>query len=370
MMRFVDERRVFAPSWRWLCGLLLAVLLLGGCAEADPNTGNAQVAATGAESTATATVLVSPGPAMSAASATAGTTFTAPPAATVSSTRQPVGGTASVTAPPTGTSAATPAATTAPEPAITSSSNSGGGGGNNVVRVDNHSDGQLQIRGNVDLNHIPGPTVAPVNLASAYSSCVDCQTIAVALQINLLSRTATRITPQNGAVAVNVRCTRCVTVARAIQYNYQVDDPNSTPREISDLLNEMDRTLREIANDKGISLADAEARINAVIAQFKDLATSLNDQRQADTADNGSATPNPAGTPTTTSTPQPTGTTTPTTTVTPGTSPASPSPAPASTPAPSPAAAPSPEVTPTPAATPTIPAASAAPASPTASPSP
>ena len=55
--------------------------------------------------------------------------------------------------------------------------------------MDEVVDGRLRIRGGIQLNHIPGPTVGPVNLADASSSCVDCQTIAVAMQINLIGRT-------------------------------------------------------------------------------------------------------------------------------------------------------------------------------------
>jgi hypothetical protein len=368
-MLFETGQRRDAPHWRWFCGLLLAILLLGGCAEAGQDTiGGVQSAATGSEPTAIATAAVT-APVGSATTGATSTSAATIAAATASTSRQALGGTPSVTADPARASAATPSAATpgaapADEPAITSSSNSGGGGGNNVVRIDNHNDGRMLIRGNVDLNRIPGPNVGPVNAAYAYSSCTDCQTIAVALQINLISRTATHIAPENYAVAINQRCTRCVTVARAIQYTYQVDDPQNTPKEVSDLLNEMDRTLREIANDKGISLAEAEGRINAVIAQFRDLAASLNDQRQADTADNGSGTPGPAGTPTTTGTPQATGTVAPTSTATPGTPSASPSPTAGSTPTPSPAITPAATATPTPSASPTTPA------SPTVSPPP
>ena len=205
-------------------------------------------------------------------------------------------------------SPATPAATEAPAgatPAITTSSSAqGGGGGNNVVRVVNHNDGRLQIRGNLDLNHIPGPTVGPVNLAYATSSCTDCQTIAVALQIDLISRTATRIVPQNAAVAVNVQCHHCVTIARALQYVVQVDDPNQVPPDVADLLKEMDRTLNDISHTQGITITEAESQINAVIARFSTLAASLYDQRQEDTRDNTPGPPAlPAATPASTTTP-------------------------------------------------------------------
>lgn len=144
--------------------------------------------------------------------------------------------------------------------------NGGGGGGKNVVRVRNRSDGRLRVRGRIQLNRISGPTVEPINLAFAYSTCTDCQTIAVALQLNLISRTATYVAPQNVAIAVNYECSGCRTVARALQYTYSVDDPNAEVAEVRDLIREMERELRAVRQSRGITVDEAEARVNAVVA--------------------------------------------------------------------------------------------------------
>jgi hypothetical protein len=159
----------------------------------------------------------------------------------------------------------------------------GGGGARNLVQIQNRTDGRLRVRGNIQLNRILAPSVEPVNLALALGSCTDCQTFAVALQLDLISRTASQIAPQNAAVAVNVDCTRCVTVARAFQYVYQVDDPTQVPGETSELIRAMDHELQAIHSDGNVTLSDAEARINAVIAQFTTLAESLDDKRAEET---------------------------------------------------------------------------------------
>jgi hypothetical protein len=277
--------------WGALRAAVLALLLTACAGTSADITSGTQANPASTTPTAGATAMlgasaIMPATRTTTVTATLGTgTATA---ASGTSTRSPSatagGTTAGATPTPAGTSAS-------PDVAITSSSNAGGGGGKNEVRVVNYGDERMKIRGNIDFNRIPGPNVEPVNLAYATSSCTDCQTIAVALQINLISRTATRIAPQNAAIAINQQCTRCVTVARALQYNYQVDDPQQTPQEVSDLLREMDRTLNEISQDKGISLSEAESRIDAVIAQFRQLATSLNDQRSEDTKSGDPATP-------------------------------------------------------------------------------
>lgn len=160
------------------------------------------------------------------------------------------------------------------------------GGGQNIVQVMNRDDQRMRIRGNVDLNRIPGDRAAPVNYAAALASCTDCQTFAIALQIDLISRTASAIAPQNTAIAVNVGCTRCVTVARAIQFVVQVDDPREVPENVRELVREMDRELREIAQlgrQGQITLLEAETRINALIDRFRDLGTSLYEGRDGAT---------------------------------------------------------------------------------------
>lgn len=159
----------------------------------------------------------------------------------------------------------------------------GGGGAKNVVHVRNRSDGRLRVRGRIQLNRIPGPNVEPVNLALAYGSCTGCQTYAVALQIDLISRTADRVAPQNAAVAVNYECTDCKTVATAIQYVISVDDPTEVPHDVRELIRDMEMELRVLSKDKSISVTEAEARINLVVGRFQRLAEGLRQERDEKT---------------------------------------------------------------------------------------
>ena len=159
-------------------------------------------------------------------------------------------------------------------------------GSSNIVHVENRVDNRFRLRGRVDVAHVEGLTASPVNHAEAFASCTDCQTFAVALQIALIRKDATTITPENVALAVNFRCLRCFTSARAMQYVFQVDDPDEVPERVSDMVETMNAELRGIQLTRGISIAEANARIDAVVAQFNDLAASLNEQRQDTDADN------------------------------------------------------------------------------------
>ena len=164
--------------------------------------------------------------------------------------------------------------------AVSYDEHSGTDGRNNIIKAINRKDDNLLVRGSVQLNQITGDTVRPSNEAWAVGyRCTGCQTFAVALQINLIGRNANDVQPQNFAVAANLECTSCITVARALQYTYTVEDPTETPREVEELIRQMEHTLRKIDNQRGISLRDAEAQVNAVIAQFRELAETLDDKR-------------------------------------------------------------------------------------------
>jgi hypothetical protein len=145
-------------------------------------------------------------------------------------------------------------------------------GAKNVVVVLNRQKDGFQGRGNVQVIRLPGPNASPVNVAEAGSSCVNCQTLAVAFQIDLISGTATTIAPRNAAIATNYDCTGCYTVARAIQYVIQVDDPERTPPRVQQLVTDMDRALTAIQSDRTMTVAEAERRVEAVLGQFVDLA--------------------------------------------------------------------------------------------------
>jgi hypothetical protein len=157
-------------------------------------------------------------------------------------------------------------------------------GGRNEVIVHNQSDGKMLMRGRVDLEHLPAKSVAPENYAEAVGSCMRCQTLAVALQIDLISRNATTIAPLNAAVALNLHCTGCFTSARAIQYVIQVDDPTEVPERASELVQTMNRELRSVQHSRHITVTEAQSKIDAVVAQFRDLAVNLREERR-DTED-------------------------------------------------------------------------------------
>jgi hypothetical protein len=181
----------------------------------------------------------------------------------------------------------TPSTLTPSAPSVPSSTLSGrtpgGGGPKNLVLVQNLGDGRLKVDGNVQLGRIPGPVAAPANVARAYSSCTGCRTLAVALQVDLITVDTRQATPENAAVAVNYACTDCDTVALAFQYVLTVDDPIQVPDSANQLMAQMRQELHGMQGDPTLTLSDAEVRVMAVLAQFQDLVASLNQQRDETT---------------------------------------------------------------------------------------
>ena len=153
------------------------------------------------------------------------------------------------------------------------------GGPSNIVIATNHTDARLTIRANAQVTREPGMVAAPQNFAFASASCADCQTIAVALQLNFAGRDARYIAPQNVAVATNDECSNCTTIALAYQVFLTVDDPTAMPDGVRDVMQDFDAELRAVSTDPNVTLAEAESRIVAVVARFMTFATAMDEQR-------------------------------------------------------------------------------------------
>ncbi|HET9848277.1 MAG TPA: hypothetical protein VFR68_06955 [Candidatus Dormibacteraeota bacterium] len=203
----------------------------------------------------------------------------------------------------TGTFSSSPSATPASSVSAVSSPTGqvsgfqAAGGGDNIVQVINRTDGKIKMDGRVKLDKIPGPNVGPKNEAFAFSSCTDCDTLAVALQIDLTRADSHHVQPFNKAMAVNFQCTRCVTVALAYQYVIPVADPNQVPSDVREMIRQMNDQLGSIRSPHE-SLSDAANQVEAVISHFQEYAGDLIAGRdQATDATTPGATPIPAESP-------------------------------------------------------------------------
>lgn len=132
----------------------------------------------------------------------------ATPAADATTTVQPT---------PTAESSTTGDSVASTDPS--SSGTTGGGGSvNNEVVVLNITDGRFANRAGFGIARVTGGDVTNTNSAAATSSCSDCRTVAVAVQIVLVMGDSDYIAPRNQAVAINNNCLRCQSFALAYQY--------------------------------------------------------------------------------------------------------------------------------------------------------
>jgi len=161
------------------------------------------------------------------------------------------------------------------------------GGANNLVQVINHSDDAFKMEGRVQVNRIPGPNVGPKNEAFAFSSCVNCKTLAVALQIDVRSADARNVQPLNMGVGVNYRCKNCMTYALGVQDVIPVADPTQIPNDVRVTAHAMDAELRDfraaIANGNYTFEAAIDHLYTVIIPEFEKLAGKLDIKRDLQT---------------------------------------------------------------------------------------
>jgi putative peptide zinc metalloprotease protein len=82
----------------------------------------------------------------------------------------------------------------------------------------NTKDGSSIFRLAFAIKRAAGDVVDNSNAAVAFASCTDCQTVAISIQIVLVTGDPEAVTPENIALAYNILCTGCDTLASAYQW--------------------------------------------------------------------------------------------------------------------------------------------------------
>ena len=107
----------------------------------------------------------------------------------------------------------------------------------------NTKDGSSIFRLAFAIKRAGGDVVDNINAAVAFSSCTDCQTVAISIQVVLITGDAETVTPQNLAIAINENCTLCDTLASAYQFvlttDGQVHFTADANREIAEIRREL-----------------------------------------------------------------------------------------------------------------------------------
>lgn len=150
---------------------------------------------------------------------------------------------------------------------------SGDAGDTNAAQAVNTEDGSSLFDFAFDIRRVAGDTVDQTNVAVAYANCENCQTVAVAIQIVLVTTDPKVITPTNVAVAVNEGCDTCSTLAAAYQFVYGNGGPVRFTKEGRERINDIRKTLRELKKD----FEDGELTTDEVRAEITRLSAEIRD---------------------------------------------------------------------------------------------
>ena len=143
------------------------------------------------------------------------------------------------------------------------------GGGDNAAVAVNTDDGASLFRLAFSVRIVANGAVDETNSAYALASCTDCQTVALAFQVVLVTNNANVVVPENTAVAYNDQCVECVTYASATQIVLGFDGPVRFTSDGRQRLAALYKSLSDLEDTVGqLSLVELNAVVGAAKAEL------------------------------------------------------------------------------------------------------
>ncbi len=135
----------------------------------------------------------------------------------------------------------------------------------------NTKDGSSVFRLAFSIKKVAGDVVDNANAAVAYSTCESCRTIALSIQIVLVTGDPETVTPENFAIAINENCTSCETLASAYQWVLGTDEENVRFSPEGRLaINEIRKELRELGKSD-LPVDELQARVHQLMIRLGDV---------------------------------------------------------------------------------------------------
>ena len=132
----------------------------------------------------------------------------------------------------------------------------------------NTKDGSSVFRLAFSIKKVAGDVVDNANAAVAYSTCESCRTIALSIQIVLVTGDPETVTPENFAIAINENCTSCETLASAYQWVLGTDEENVRfSPEGRQAINEIRKELREVGKSD-LPVDELQARVHQLMIRL------------------------------------------------------------------------------------------------------
>jgi hypothetical protein len=143
------------------------------------------------------------------------------------------------------------------------------GGANNVVLASTTGEGAVQARAGLQVVPFGGDALGSENLALARStSCTDCRTVAVAVQVVYATGDPNIVVPGNFAVSANADCLRCATYAYAYQYVLTTEGQVHLSPAGRLRVSELRREIADAA-DSSLGFDALTARLDELTAELK-----------------------------------------------------------------------------------------------------
>ena len=132
----------------------------------------------------------------------------------------------------------------------------------------NTKDGSSVFRLAFSIKKVAGDVVDNTNAAVAYASCDSCRTIALSIQIVLVTGNPSTVTPQNFAIAINENCTSCETLASAYQWVLGTDEEHVRfSPEGRHAINQIRKELRELGKSD-LPVDELQARVHQLMIRL------------------------------------------------------------------------------------------------------
>jgi putative peptide zinc metalloprotease protein len=161
----------------------------------------------------------------------------------------------------------------------------------------NTKDGFDVFRLAFQVRRATGDVIDTGNGAVAYASCTDCQTVALAIQVLLISGyDSSTVAPENVAIAINDSCVACETLASAYQFVLTAEGNVHFTPEGSKALAEIRQALLQLRGSD-LPIEQIQAKLDALMDQlWQVLSTELVAAGQSGTG-GASPTAAPSGSP-------------------------------------------------------------------------
>jgi putative peptide zinc metalloprotease protein len=131
----------------------------------------------------------------------------------------------------------------------------------------NTKDGATVIRFAFAIKRIGKDAVESTNAAVAFASCDSCTTIAISIQVVLITGDPNVVTPTNLAIAINYECTFCETLASAYQYVLSTGGPVHFTPEGQKAINDIRKELHELLK-ADLPIVELQARLDELMRRL------------------------------------------------------------------------------------------------------